>query len=103
MNQATLHDSQLEESSVAALARGAKAASRLLASVPGLRRDAALRAAADAIEERKSEILAANRRDCDDASRAVEAGSMPRAFFARLEINEQSITRMAAGVRQVAA
>ena len=103
MNQVGLHDSPLEESNVAAVARGAKAASRLLASVPGLRRDAALRAAADAIEERKLEILAANRRDCDDAVRAVEAGSMPRALFARLEINDRSITRMAAGVREVAA
>jgi len=103
MNEVRIHDSPPDESSVAAVARGAKAASRLLASVPGLRRDAVLRAAADAIEARKLEILAANRSDCDDAIRAVEAGSMSRALFARLEIDERSITRMAAGVREVAA
>src|SRR2546428_6192552 len=98
MNQVALQDSPVEnlvqKTHVAAVARRAKAASRLLASVPGLRRDAALRAAADAIEERKLEILAANQRDCDDAIPAVEAGSMPRSLFARLEINERSITRM---------
>ena len=103
MNQAALHDSPLEESNVAEVARGAKAAARLLASVPGVRRDAALNAAADAIEERKLEILAANRRDCDDAIRAVEAGTMPRALFERLQITERSIAQMAAGVREVAA
>ena len=107
MNQVALQDSPVktpaEGSNVAAIARGAKAASRRLASVPGLRRDAALRAAADAIEERKLEILAANRRDCDDAIRAVDAGSMPRALLERLQISERSVAQMAAGVRDVAA
>ena len=93
----------VEKTNVADVARGAKLASRRLASVPGVRRNAALSAAADAIDAHKSEILAANRRDCDEASLAVEAGSMSRALFARLEIDEQSITRMAAGVREVAA
>ena len=86
MNQVPIQDSQVgnpvenlaerpvEKTNVADVARGAKLASRRLASVPGPRRNAALSAAADAIEARKSEILAANRRDCDDASRAVEAG-----------------------------
>ena len=42
---------------VAEVARRARAASRLLATVPGERRDAALEAAADAIAARKTEIL----------------------------------------------
>lgn len=111
MNQTVIQDSPVEspverpgeKTDVAAVARQARAASRLLTSVPGLCRDAALMSAADEIEERKLEILAANRHDCDDAIRAVEAGSMSRALFERLQICERSIAQMAAGVREVAA
>ena len=111
MNQVTLQDSPVktpaegpvEKTDVADVARGAKDASRRLAGVPGLRRDAALRAAADTIEERKLEILAANRRDCDAAIRAVGAESMSRALLERLQISERSVAQMAAGVREVAA
>jgi glutamate-5-semialdehyde dehydrogenase len=90
-------------SDVTAVARRARIASRLLATVPGERRDAALRSAANAIEERKLEILTANWRDCEDAERAVAAGRMPRSLFARLRITEQGVAQMAAGVREVAA
>lgn len=90
-------------SNVADVARRAKAAARLLATIPGERRDAALKAAAYVIEERKLEILVANQRDCEDAICAVEAGSMSRALFERLRISERSIAQMAAGVREVAA
>jgi glutamate-5-semialdehyde dehydrogenase len=90
-------------SNVADVARRAKAAARLLATIPGGRRDAALKAAAYAIEERKLEIRVANQRDCEDAICAVEAGSMSRALFERLQISERSIAQMASGVREVAA
>lgn len=103
MNQVLLQHSTEEKTDVAAVARRAKAASRLLAGVPGIRRDAALTAAAAAIEERKSEILAANQRDCDEAVRAVAAGKMSRALFERLQIGERSVAQMANGVREVAA
>jgi len=103
MNELALQDSPVERLSVAAVARGAKAASRLLASVPGARRDAALRAAADAIERRGLEILAANRRDCDEATRAVKEGRLSRSLFERLQIDQPAIAQMAAGVREVAA
>jgi glutamate-5-semialdehyde dehydrogenase len=107
MNQAALQDSPVksldEKPNVAAIARGAKTASRVLASIPGPRRDAALRAAANAVEERKSEILVANRHDCDEAIRTLEAAGMSRALFERLQISERSIAQMAAGVREVAA
>lgn len=89
-------------SNVADVSRRAKAAARVLATIPGERRDAALRAAAHAIEERKLEILVANQRDCEDAVSAVEAGRMSPALFERLRINERGILQMAAGVREVA-
>jgi glutamate-5-semialdehyde dehydrogenase len=88
--------------SVADVARRAKAAARALALLPGDRRDAALKAAAYAIEERKLEILVANQRDCDDAARAVEAGQMSRALFKRLQTSEQGIAAMSRGVLDVA-
>ena len=107
MKQTALQDppleSPIERLDVAAVARAAKNASRLLATVSNERREAALKAAAVAIEERKLDILAANRRDCEDAIRAVETGAMSRALFARLQINERSVAQMAAAVREVAA
>src|SRR5258708_32169574 len=79
---------------VETIARRARAASRLLALLPGDRGDAALKAAAYAIEQRKLEILVANQRDCHDAARAVESGQMSPALFRRVRINEQSIAAM---------
>jgi glutamate-5-semialdehyde dehydrogenase len=96
-------DSPVEKSPVAAAARAAKAASRLLASVPSKRRDAAIRAAAYLIEERKVEILVANQRDCEDALHALKAGRMSQAIFERLQIRERGIAQMARSVREVAA
>ena len=85
------------------IARRARAAARLLALLPGDRRDAALKAAAHAIEQRKLEILVANQRDCHDAARAIEAGQTSSALFKRLQINEQGIAAMSRCVLDVAA
>ena len=90
-------------SNVATIARRARAAARLLAMVPGERRNAVLQAAANALEENKLRILNANQSDCDTAIRAVAEGRMSRALFERLRISEQGIAQMAAGVREVAA
>jgi len=107
MNQGAIQnspvESPVEKSPVAAVARAAKAASRLLAGVPGERRDAAIKAAAYVIEERRLEILVANQRDCENALQALQAGRMSRPIFERLRMSERSITQMAASVREVAA
>src|SRR5260370_1386256 len=84
------------------VARRAKAAAHLLALLPGDRRDAALKAAAYAIEQRKLEILVANQRDCHDAARTAESGKMSPALFKRLQINELSIAAMSRCVLDVA-
>lgn len=105
MNELLLQDSVdgvRERMDVAEIARRARAAARRLASVHGHRRVEALKAAAAAIEERGLEIMAANQRDCDEATRAVEAGRISRALFERLRISEGSIAQMATGVREVA-
>src|SRR5438445_464558 len=82
--------------------RSSAARARHLALLAGDRRDAALKAAAYAIDQRKLEILVANQRDCHDAGRAVESGQMSPALFKRLQINEQSIAAMSHCVLDVA-
>src|SRR5438132_13291396 len=83
------------------IARRARAAARLLALLPGDRRNEALKAAAYALEQRKLEILVANHRDCHDAANAVEAGQMSQALFKRLQTNEQGIAAMSRCVPDV--
>ena len=61
-----------DELSVAETARRARSAACLLATVPGAVRDAALRAAAAALEGHTSEILHANQLDCDDAAHNLQ-------------------------------
>jgi glutamate-5-semialdehyde dehydrogenase len=91
------------QTSVAELARRAKTASRRLATLPRERRDAALRAAAEAIEAQAAEIVAANERDLLEAARAVAEGRMTASTFKRLQTNEKGIAEMAERVRDVAA
>jgi len=88
---------------ISEIARHAKAAARQLASLPGDRRNAALKAAAYAMEQRKLEILVANQRDCHDAARLVEAGQMSHALFKRLQTDEQGSAGMSRCVLDVAA
>lgn len=89
--------------SVIQIARRAKSAARLLAGIPAARRAAALRAAAEAIEQRAAEILSANEVDCSAAARAVENGLLSPALLKRLQTSEQGVAAMALGVREVAA
>lgn len=93
----------ITESGVRETARRAKAASRLLATLPATRRNEVLYAAADEIEARRDEILAGNEFDCRAAAQELEAGRMSRALFERLRTSERGIAQMAAGVREVAA
>ncbi|HEX6625232.1 MAG TPA: glutamate-5-semialdehyde dehydrogenase [Pyrinomonadaceae bacterium] len=93
----------MSQTSVAEVARRAKAASRRLAVRPGGRGAAALLSAALAIEERRAEILAANRGDLLDAEREAEAGRMSPSILKRLRTDERGVAEMAARVRDVAA
>jgi len=83
--------------------RRARRAAHVLAALSGERRNEALLAAANALEARSAEILAANEKDCALASQAVERGEMSRALFARLRTTERGIAEMAERVREVAA
>src|ERR1700758_4697940 len=93
---------QLEPSDIHQLIRRARKAAHVLATLSGERRNEALLAAANAIETRAGEILAANERDCASAQQAVERGELSRPMFARLRTTERGIAEMAAKVRDVA-
>ncbi len=93
---------QLESPDIRALIRRARKAAHVLATLSGERRNEALLAAANAIEARSEEILAANEKDCAAAQQAVERGELSRAMFARLRTTERGIADMAARVRDVA-
>jgi glutamate-5-semialdehyde dehydrogenase len=83
----------------AELGRRAKAASRVLATSSTAAKDAALRLAADLLEERADGILAANAVDLETAAAAgMEAGPLDR-----LRLTPARISSMAGGLRQVAA
>src|SRR5215469_9435341 len=92
----------VSEAGVAALARRAREASRVLATLSAEARNEALLAAAEAIAENKERILAANELDCRAAESAVAAGKMSAAMLARLRVNERGAAQMAAQVRGVA-
>jgi glutamate-5-semialdehyde dehydrogenase len=92
-------DASAEPTPVSQLARRAKDASRVLATAPTALKDDALRAAADLLEQRSAEILAANARDIEGA----EAAGIAAGLVDRLRLDESRVLAMAAGIRQVVA
>lgn len=92
----------ISESSVAQVAQRARSAARALARLSAEARNEVLIAAAKAIEDNASRILAANEIDCRAAEAAVAAGAMSPAMFARLRVTERGVAQMARQVREVA-
>src|SRR5262245_42411245 len=80
------------------MARRAREAARLLAAVPGARKDAWLRRAADTLLDRADDILAANQRDL---TAAAEHG-LTAAQLDRLRLNPDRLRAAADGLRDVA-
>jgi glutamate-5-semialdehyde dehydrogenase len=89
------------QSSVAQLASRARAASRLLATVPNEYRNKVLMAVAQAIEDASARILEANAADCRAAEPMVSSGKMAVSMFARLRVSERGVAEMADRVRDV--
>jgi len=84
---------------VAAKARAAKEASRVLALAPTRVKNEALGQMARALEEKAAAIIEANRADLERA----RAKGYARAFVDRLTLTDTRIEEMAVGIRQVAA
>jgi len=84
---------------IAELARKAKEASRILARVPADRKELALRAMADRLEEGSDRFLEANALDLEGGK---EKG-LSAAMLDRLALKDRTIREMAQGIREVAA
>jgi len=89
-------------SSVRDIAEKSKRASRLLASCADEQRTAAMRAAADLIEQNTTALLQANAQDLDNANRMVADGEITAATFERLRLTEKKITEMVRSTLAVA-
>ncbi len=79
-------------------ARRARVAARILASLPTVAKDQALRVAADALVTNTDRILAAN---ADDL-RSARAADTPAAMIDRLALDAKRVEGIAAGLHQVA-
>ena len=81
------------------LGQQARAASRELNRANTGQKNTALLAIADAIESRSEELLTANKKDMD----AGKKGGLDEALLDRLALNNERITGMAEGIRQIVA
>ena len=84
---------------IAELGRAAKDAAAELAFAPAARRDAALLAAADALQDRRGVILDANAQDMA----AAEARGLTPAMLDRLRLDPDRLAGIAEGLRAIAA
>ena len=87
------------ENYVQQVGREARAASRIIARADSDAKNSALRAIAAAIRRESEALVAANRRDVDDA----RAAGLAAALLDRLTLSPQGVAAMAEGVEQVAA
>ncbi len=83
---------------MADLGRAARKASRVVALVPGAKRNEALRAAARLLRKQSADIIAVNAGDVRDARGAGTSGS----FLDRLTLDETRIEAMARGIEEIA-
>src|SRR5690349_10381068 len=84
---------------IGAAALRARAAARVLRTLPTDTKDAALAAMADALVERTDEVLAAN---ADDVAAAAEAGT-PESVLDRLRLDAGRVAGVAAALRELIA
>ncbi|MGA1982247.1 MAG: glutamate-5-semialdehyde dehydrogenase [Acidobacteriaceae bacterium] len=83
------------------IARSAKAASRLLSTLPTAAKDEALESIATALEANAAAILAANAADVAAAEPLVRTGEFSQALFQRLLLSADKLGVMVEGVRAV--
>jgi glutamate-5-semialdehyde dehydrogenase len=83
---------------MADIGRRAKAAARPLAIAGTERKNRALEAMADAIDNHRGEILTANARDVE----AARAGGMASSFIDRLQLDDARIDGIITGIRAIA-
>lgn len=96
--QQTDQQRHAEREEVLAKARRAKEVAPVIGALSTPAKDAVLLAAADALTERATEILAANARDIEDG----RANGLAESVLDRLALDEERIAGIAGGLRQVA-
>ena len=74
---------------IAAQARQARQAARILAATSEAQRNAALQAIANALLERRDEILAANQADLEASAKMVEEGTLGAPLLKRLDLGRK--------------
>jgi len=87
------------DNSVIEITRSAKAASRLLSTLPTAAKDEALELIASALESNATAILAANAADVTAAEPLVRSGELSQSLFQRLLLSEDKLRIMIEGVR----
>ena len=81
------------------LGRAARAASAEMAAVSTAKKNHALLATADVLDQRRAELVAANQKDLENG----QANGLDAAMLDRLELTESRINTMIEGLKQVAA
>ncbi|VVB95111.1 Gamma-glutamyl phosphate reductase [uncultured archaeon] len=79
----------------------AKSASIPLASVPGVLKDRALAAMAEALDSKREKIILANKKDLEAAEKLVEAGKLSKSLAKRLKVDDTKIDEMITGIKDV--
>ncbi len=92
-------DEQGLEATMLEIGRRARAAAAVLAFADPAAKTRALEAAADALDERRDDILSANALDMA----AAEGKGISKAFLDRLQLNDKRIDAMIEGLRTIAA
>ncbi len=88
--------------SVRSIAERSKRSARVLASLTAEQRTAAIRTAADLIEQNGPALLRANAQDLDDANRMAAEGEIAAATLERLRLTDGKLCEMAGSMRAVA-
>ncbi|MGB2820672.1 MAG: glutamate-5-semialdehyde dehydrogenase [Phycisphaerae bacterium] len=92
-------DASQAQAYVERIGRAARTAAATLATTTGARRDAALKACADALRQSKSRLEAANEKDL---ARSTELG-LSKAMLKRLTLDDKRIESMATALEEIAA
>lgn len=84
------------------IAKSANQAALQTADMPTSLKNNALEAIANTLEEHKTEIFEANRKDLTAAEELVKSGEITQATFNRLKLDENKMRDMIAGIRDIA-
>ena len=88
-------------SNVTSEIKEAKSAVLVLAALDSEKKNNALRAMADALDENRKRILEANARDVANAEKMAEKGELSGSLVKRLKVNDEKISGMIDGIKDV--